>query len=269
MQYHDVFQPNLGETDVIQHRINTATSPPIRQYPRRLPYAYREKTRKQIAEMLDQGIITPSRSPWASPIVLVKKKDGTFRFCIDYRKLNSVAIRDARPLPRIDDLLEALNGSSISSTLDLRQGYCQIRLHPDDKEKTAFVTPDGLYEFDRLPFGLSGAPATFDRALEIISSGLQYDIGLCYFDDIIIPSETIKEHYQKLSLVVDRFRTHNLRVKASKCHFGAKTVRYLGHVVSAEGFHIDPAKIESGKRIATPQNVAQVRSFLGLAGGDF
>ena len=266
MQYTDVFQPDLGETDVIQHRINTGTSPPIRQYPRRLPYAYREETRKQIAEMLDQGVITPSHSPWASPIVLVRKKDGTFRFCIDYRKLNSVTIRDAHPLPRVDDLLEALNGSSIFSTLDLRQGYWQIRMHPDDKEKTAFVTPDGLYEFDRLPFGLSGAPATFDRALEIILSGLQYDICLCYFDDIIIPSTTIKEHCQKLRLVLDRFRTHNLRVKASKCHFGAKNVRYLGHVVSAEGVHTDPAKIESVKRIATPQNVAQVRSFLGLAG---
>ena len=266
MQYTDVFQPDLGETDVIQHRINTGTSPPIRQYPRRLPYAYREETRKQIAEMLDQGVIRPSHSPWASPIVLVRKKDGTFRFCIDYRKLNSVTIRDAHPLPRVDDLLEALNGSSIFSTLDLRQGYWQIKMHPDDKEKTAFVTPDGLYEFDRLPFGLSGAPATFDRALEIILSGLQYDICLCYFDDIIIPSTTIQEHCEKLSLVLDRFRTHNLRVKASKCRFGAKTVRYLGHVVSAEGVHTDPAKIESVKRIATPQNVAQVRSFLGLAG---
>ena len=113
---------------------------------------------------------------------------------------------------------------------------------------------------------MSGAPATFDRALEIILSGLQYDICLCYFDDIIIPSTTIKEHCQKLRLVLDRFRTHNLRVKASKCHFGAKNVRYLGHIVSAEGVHTNPAKIESVKRIATPQNVAQVRSFLGLAG---
>ena len=266
MQYTDVFQPDLGETDVITHRINTGTSPPIRQHPRRLPYAYREETRKQITEMLDQGVITPSHSPWASPIVLVRKKDGSFRFCIDYRRLNSVTIRDAHPLPRVDDLLEALNGSTIFSTLDLRQGYWQIRMHPDDREKTAFATPDGLYEFVRLPFGLSGAPATFDRALEIILSGLQYDICLCYFDDIIIPSRTITEHCQKLSLVLDRFRTHNLRVKASKCCFGAKTVRYLGHVVSAEGVHTDPAKIESVKRIVTPQNVAQVRSFLGLAG---
>ena len=123
-----------------------------------------------------------------------------------------------------------------------------------------------MHEFVRLPFGLSGAPATFNRALAVILSGLQYGICLCYFDDIIVPSRTITEHCQKLSLVLDRFRTHNLRVKASKCCFGAKTVRYLGHVVSAEGVHTDLAKIESVKRIATSQNVAQVRSFLGLAG---
>ena len=176
--------------------------------------------------MLDQGVITPSHSPWASPIVLVRKKDATFRFCIDCRRLNGVTIRDALPLPRVDDLLEALNGSSIFSTLDLRQGYWQIKMHPDDKEKMAFVTPDGLYEFDRLPFGLSEAHATFDRALEIILSGLHYHICLCYFDDIIIPSTTIQEHCEKLSFVLDRFRTHNLRVKASKCRFGAKTVLY-------------------------------------------
>ena len=137
-QYTDVFQPDLGETDVIMHRINTGTSPSIRQHPRRFPYAYREETRKQITEMLEQGVITPSHSPWASPIVLVHKKDGSFRFCIDYRRLNSVTIRDAYPLPTVDDLLEALNGSTIFSTLDLRQGYWQIRMHPDDREKNGF-----------------------------------------------------------------------------------------------------------------------------------
>ena len=169
-------------------------------------------------------------------------------------------------MPRVDDLLDALNGSTVFSTLDLRQGYWQIKMHPNDREKTAFVTPDGLYELVRLPFGLSGAPATFDRALEIILSGLQYDICLCYFDDVIIPSRNIKEHCEKLSLVLDRFRNHNLRVKASKCCFGAKAVLYLGHVVSADGVHTDPVKIESVKKIATPQNVAKLRYFLGLAG---
>ena len=156
-------------------------------------------------------------------------------------------------MPRVDDLLDALNGPTIFSTLDLHQGYWQIKMHPNDREKTAFVTPDGLYEFVRLPFGLSGAPATFDRALEIILSGLQYDICLCYFDNVMIQSRNIKEHCEKLSLVLDRFRNHNLRVKASKCCFGAKAVLYLGYVVSADGVHADPAKVESVKKIATPR----------------
>ena len=152
----------------------------------------RRERRKQIAEMLDQGVITPSHSPWASLIALMKKKDGTFQFHIDYRRPNSDTIRDALTLLRVDDLLEALNGSSIFSTLDLRQG--QIRMHTDNEERTAFVTKDGLYEFDRRPFGLSGAPASFDRAIETILSGIQYDICLCHFDDFILPSTTIKEH---------------------------------------------------------------------------
>jgi len=129
----DIFEETLGHTNVVQHKIDTGDSRPIRQYPRRLPYAYREETRKQVAEMLDQGVIQASHSPWASPIVLAKKKDGTFRFCIDYRKLNEVTKKDAHPLPRIDDLLDALQGSQMFSTLDLRSGYWQVSVDPKDR----------------------------------------------------------------------------------------------------------------------------------------
>ena len=182
--------------------------------------------------MLEQGVIKSSSSPWASPIVLVKKKDGKYRFCVDYRKLNQVTKKDAHPLPRIDDLLNALHGSKYFSTLDLRSGNWEISVDPQDQEKTAFVTPHGLWEFVRLPFGVTGGPATFQRAIEIVLFGLTYDTCLCYFDDIIIPSNSIEQQCERLRTVLSRFRTHNLRVKASKCTFAADEVLFLGHIVS-------------------------------------
>ena len=196
----------------------------------------------------------------------MKKKDGKYRFCVDYRKLNSVTQKDAHPLPRIDDLLDSLHGSVMFSTLDLRSGYWQINMHPDDREKTAFATPDGLWEFLRMPFGLSNACATLQRALEIVLSGLTLDTCLCYFDDIIIPSNNVQKQCDRLSSVLSRLRQHNLRFKASKCCFGADKVSYLGHIVSAEGVHTDPAKIKAFTQIAPPETVEQVRSFLGLVG---
>ena len=264
--FPDVFDNSLGHTSVALHNINTGDSPPIRQYPRRLPYHHRAEVEKQVNDMLSQGVIQPSTSPWSSPIVLVKKKDGSYRFCIDYRKLNSITKVDAHPLPRVDDLLEALNGNAIFSTLDLRSGYWQVGMHPDDCEKTAFSTPGGLYEFLRLPYGLSNAPATFSRAIGVVLSGLTYAECLCYFDDVIIFSKNMTEHCSRLTSVLNRFREHNLRVKASKCSFGADKVVYLGHTVSQEGIHTDPKKIEAIKALPAPSNLESLRSFLGIAG---
>ena len=266
LKYSDVFHESLGHTDVITHEIATGDATPIQQYPRRLPYAYREEVNRQISEMLEQGVIQESISPWASPIVLVKKKDGKFRFCVDYRKLNKVTKKDAHPLPRIDDLLDSLQGSNMFSTLDLRSGYWQVSMSPEDREKTAFSTPDGLWEFLRMPFGVSNGCATFQRGIQIVLSGLKYDTCLCYFDDIIIPSTSIEQHCERLELVLGRFRKHNLRVKASKCCFGVNEVTYLGHVVSAQGVHTDPGKIKAVAALEPPKTVEQVRSFLGLAG---
>ena len=266
LRFSNVFEETLGHTNVVQHKIVTGNSRPIRQYPRRLPFAYREETSKQVAEMLDQGVIQASSSPWASPIVLVKKKDGTFRFCIDYRKLNEVTKKDAHPLPRIDDLLDALQGSQMFSTLDLRSGYWHVSVDPKNREKTAFVTPDGLWEFLRLPFGVCGGPATFQRAIEIVLSGLTFETCLCYFDDIIIPSCNLQQQCERLSLVLTRFREHNLKVKASKCCFGADQEFFLGHIVSSAGVHTDPKKIAAVSDLAAPKIVEQVRTFLGLAG---
>ena len=244
LSFPDVFDNSLGHTHVIVPNIDTGASSPIRQHPRRLPYHDRAEVEKQVRDMLAQGAIQPSASPWSSPIVLVKKKDASYRFCIDNRKLNSVIKIDAHPLPRVEDLLEALNGNTIFSTLDHRSGYWQIGMHPDDREKTAFSTPGELYEFLRLPYGLSNAPATFSRAIGIFLSGLTYAECLCYFDDVIIFSQNMSDHCMRLASALSRFRQHNLRFKASKCAFGAGKVIYLGHTVSHKGNHTDPAKIE-------------------------
>ena len=179
-------KPDLGSTDLVTHRINTGESQPLKQAARRLPFSKRQESDKEVQRMLKQGIIEPSCSPWSSPIVLVRKKDGSLRFCIDYRKLNSVTKKDSYPLPRIDDSLDALGGAKWFSTLDLASGYWQVKMHPDDKEKTAFTTSSGLYQFNVLPFGLTNAPATFQRLMEHLLAGLQWHTCLLYLDDIIV-----------------------------------------------------------------------------------
>ena len=264
--FPDVFNDGVGHTSVLSHHINTGNSAPIRQHPRRLAYHYRGEVDQQVKDMLQQGVVQPSASPWASPVVLVKKKDGTCRICVDYRKLNLVTAQDAHPLPRVDDLLDSLNGNSLFSTLDLRSGYWQLSMSPEDQQKTAFVTPHGLFEFLRMPHGLCTAPATFARAIGIILSGLTYDICLCYFDDVIIFSKTIEQHCHRLETVLQRFRAHGLKVKASKCSFGANEVIYLGHSVSSTGIHTDPSKTKAVQNLPSPTNLEQLRSFLGLAG---
>ena len=220
LEFQDVCNDGLGHTTVVTHKIKNGESPPIRQYPRRLPYHFREEVDKQVNEMLSQDVIQPSTSPWSSPIVLVKTKDGSYRFCVDYLKLTLVTKNDANPLPQADDLLHALNGYSMFSTLDLCSSYWQVR------EKTGFVTPSSLYDFLRMPYGLSTAPATFSRISSIILSGLAYETCLCYFDDIIAFSRGIHDHCERLQTVLQRFQEHNLRVKASKCSFGADKVLY-------------------------------------------
>ena len=266
LSFPDVFGNSLGHTHVIVHNIDTGASSPIRQHPRRLPYHHRAEVEKQVRDMLAQGVIQRSISPWSSPFILVKKKDGSYRFCMDYRKLNSVTKIDAHPLPRVDDLLEALNGNTIFSTLDLRSGYWQVGMHPDDRGKTAFSTPGGLYQFLQLPYGFSNAPATFSRAIGVVLSGLTHTECLCYFDDVIIFSQNMPDHCMRLTSVLHRFRQHNLRVKASKRAFEAGKVIYLGHTVSHRGIHTDPAKIEVIQNLPPPSNLEKLRSFLGLAG---
>ena len=256
----------LDTCNVTSHKINTGRSTPIKQRPRRLPYAYRDEADQQIREMLANGIITPSVSPWSSPIVLVRKKNGDLRFCVDYRKLNQITVNDSHPLPLISNLLDSVKDAKYFSLLDLRSGYWQIPVAQEDRAKTAFVTQNGLYEFTRMPFGLKTAPATFQRAMEVILAGLTFEICLCYLDDVIVFGKTLTEHNDRLKTVLTRFRDNNLRVKLAKCVFASPQVTYLGHCISQQGVSPDPTKLTAVTEIPLPSNIKEVRTFLGLTG---
>ena len=266
-QYSDIFAKSsldLGHTTIIQHKINTGEALPIKQQPYRVSHHQKASIEKHISDMLDQGVIEVSSSPWSSPVVLVKKKDGSTRFCIDYRKLNAVTRKDSYPLPRIDDALDSLAGSKYFSTLDLQSGYHQVAMHPDSKEKTAFISHAGLYQFNVLSFGLTNAPPQFQRLMSRVLHGLEWKVCLVYIDDVIVFSATFEEHISRLKLVFDRLREANLKLKPSKCNFARSTVNYLGFLVSSDGIAPDPTKLDAVQSFPTPTTVKEVRSFLGL-----
>ena len=265
MNVYFTFSDELGYVDVVSHKIDTGDNAPIKQRPRRLPCTYRNETSKHVKEMLDQNVIQPSTRAWASPVVLVRKKDGQLRFCVDYRKLNQISKCEAFPLSNISDLLDSLTDAKLFSTLDLHSAYWKIPMDPSDRKKTAFTTQNSLYEFLRMPFGLASTPSTFQRMMELVLSGLSFEMCLCYLDDVIIFSKTFDEHCERLRAVLSRFRQHNLRVKLPKCTFGARQVRYLGHLISAYGIQPDPRKTEAVQTLSTPDSIKSVRSFLGLA----
>jgi hypothetical protein len=255
---------DIGRTDKLQHVINT-DGPPVKQAPRRLPFNRHQEVREMVDKMLQHEIIEPAHGPWSSPIVLVKKKDGSTRFCVDFRRLNSITRKDAHPLPRIDDTLDALSGASWFSILDLASGYWQVELAESDREKTAFSTPYGLFQFRVMPFGLCNAPSTFQRLMELVLTGVQWSSCLVYIDDIIIFSSTVQGHFQRLVEVFERLRSAGLEVKPSKCHLFRRSVDYLGHIVSKQGIQTDPGKTENVTNWHAPNNVKELRQFLGLA----
>ena len=253
-----------GRTDWVKHEIHVETDVPIKQAVRRSPIHLREAAEEEVNKMLKDDVIEPSNSPWASPVVLVRKKDGSLRYCIDYRKLNAVTRKDSYPLPRIDDSLDTLKKAKYFSTLDLASGYWQIELTDDAKQKSAFCTTSGLYQFRVMPFGLTNAPATFQRLMERVLAGLQWKICLVYIDDIIIFSATVDDHLQQLNEVFSRLKIAGLKLKPKKCHLFQRKVQYLGHIVSEEGIETDPEKIEVIRQWDRPSNVSELRSFLGL-----
>ena len=217
--------------------------------------------------MLASDVIWPSNSPWVSLVVMVKKKDGSLRFCVDFCQLKAATVKDAHPLPQIDDLLDTLHGAHWFSTLDLKSGYWQIPTMERDKEKTAFRTISGqLYEFNQVPFGLCNDPATFSRLMDCVLSGLHWETCLFYLDDIIVFSSTWEEHLAQLRQVFERLRHSTLKLVAEKCAFAAKEVSYLGHRVTEEGLLPDSVLLVAIREIPPPKTATEVRSFLGLAG---
>ena len=267
-EYADIFSlhpSDLGTTDQITHSINTGDHEPIRQPLRRLPFSLRSKTNELVQEMLDQGVIQPSKSPWASPVVLVEKKDGSVRFCVDYHRLNAVTKMEVFLLPRIDDSLDMLSKSKFFSTLDLASGFWQVEMEPNSREKTAFVTHSGLYEFSVMPFGLVNAPSTFQQLMESVLAGLSGEKCMVYIDDILVPGATWPEHLQNLSQVFERLRSANLKLKSKKCRLAEHEAEYLGYVISEDGLSTDPEKIRAVREFPVPHDVRTLRSFLGLA----
>ena len=266
--FQDVFastNSDLGRTGWTKHGIVTKPVQPSKLPARRAPIAQQKEIDRQVKDLLERGLISPSNSPWSSPVVLVAKKDGSTRLCCDYRRLNSVTIKDAFPLPRIDTSLDALAGAKWFSTLDLASGYWQVELDEDAKKKSAFAVKGGLYEWNVMSFGLCNAPSTFERLMERVLAGLHWETLLVYLDDIIVWGRTLPEALSRLETVLQRLREAGLKVKPSKCQFLKRSVNFLGHVVSAEGVATAPEKIQAVKEWPTPRSVRELRSFLGLA----
>lgn len=216
--------------------------------------------------MLKDGVIQPSTSPYSSPVLLVKKKDGTWRFCVDYRALNAITIKDRFPIPTIDELLHELHGAIYFSKIDLRSGYHQIRIVLEDIHKIGFRTLDGHYEFLVMPFGLSNAPSTFQSAMNDLLRPHLRKFSLVFFDDILIYIPSWETHLHHVNTILSLLSQNHFYAKLSRCQFEVTSIDYLGHVISAQGVQADPAKVESIIAWPTPNNVIALRAFLGLTG---
>lgn len=257
---------DVGLAKGVEHHIRLSDDRPFRERSRRLAPADIEDVRKHLHDLLKAGIIKESRSPYASPIVVARKKNGSVRMCIDYRTLNTRTVPDQYTTPRIDDALDCLTGSRWFSVLDLRSGYYQIAMAEPDKEKTAFICPLGFYEFERMPQGITGAPATFQRLMERAVGDMNLLQVLVYLDDLIVFGKTLEEHEERLLKVLDRLEEVGLKVSLDKCQFCQPRVKYVGHIISADGIATDPEKVRAVTSWPQPTDLKSLRSFLGFCG---
>ncbi|GJW31312.1 putative reverse transcriptase domain-containing protein [Tanacetum coccineum] len=259
--------PGIPPTRQVEFRIDLVPgAAPVARAPYRLAPSEMKELAEQLQELTDKGFIRPSSSPRGAPVLFVKKKDGSFRMCIDYRELNKLTVKNRYPLPRIDDLFDQLQGSSIYSKIDLRSGYHQLRVREEDILKTAFRTRYGHYEFQVMPFGLTNAPAVFMDLMNRVCKPYLDKFVIVFIDDILIYSKSKKEHEGHLRQILKLLKKEELYAKFSKCEFWIPRVQFLGHVIDCQGIHIDPAKIESIKDWASPKTPTEIRQFLGLAG---
>jgi len=269
-KFADIFSKgdeDLGHSTAIQHRIDMENDFPFKQRHRRIPPAMYDEVHSHLQQLLSAGVIRQSHSPWASNVVLVRKPDGKLRMCVDYRQLNNRTLKDSYALPRVEELLDCLGGMKYFSVLDMKSGYHQVELFEQHKQRTAFtVGPLGFYEYNRMPFGLCNAPATYQRLMEECLKGLHLKICLIYLDDLIIFSKTYEEHLERLELVFQRLRECGLKLSPKKCKFFKHRVKYVGYIVSEQGIEADPEKISKIRDWPTPTSPEEIRKFLGFAG---
>ncbi|GJZ30098.1 putative reverse transcriptase domain-containing protein [Tanacetum coccineum] len=259
--------PGLPPTRQVEFQIDLVPgAAPVARAPYRLAPSEMKELSEQLKELSDKGFIRPSSSPWGAPVLFVKKKDGSFRMCIDYRELNKLTVKNRYPLPRIDDLFDQLQGSSVYSKIDLRSGYHQLRVREEDIPKTAFRTRYGHYEFQVMPFGLTNAPAVFMDLMNRVCKPYLDKFVIVFIDDILIYSKNKQEHEEHLKIILELLKKEELYAKFSKCEFWISKVQFLGHVIDSEGIHVDPAKIEAIKDWTSPKSPTEIRQFLGLAG---
>ena len=261
-----LFDGDLGFCDVLKHSIPTTTDKPVYLPHRQIPVQLQSEVRKCLDNWLKQGIIRPSKSPYASQVVIIRKKTGEIRLCVDFRKLNAISIRNSFPLPRVEEALQAVQAAVWFSSFDLAQGYLQMAMEEEDIEKTAFrARSSGLYEFTRMPFGLTNAGASFCRLMEMCIGDQQYVTLLFYLDDICIFTETADQMLDRIEFVFSRLKEFNLKIKPKKSHFFQTSVTFLGHILSADGVSPNPEKVAKIKDCPTPKTPKEVHSFVGLA----
>ena len=266
-EYQDCFMgPNgpLGRTSEIKHTIDTGEHSPIKQRHRRIPQMQIPIVEQEVNKMLELNVIEPSSSPWSSPTVLVRKKNGDVRFCVDYRQVNAVTRKDSYPLPNIQETFDTLAGAKYFSSLDFASGYWQVEVDPKDRPKTAFATREGLFQFKTMPFGLCNAPATFERLMETVLRGYLWQRCMCYLDDVIIYGTSFEIAHDNLRAVLERIRQSGLKLQPKKCDLFRKELLYLGFIISGEGVKPDPEKLRAIRNWPVPCNITDIRSFLGF-----